>query len=235
MPYFVLALAVVIGLTLLIWGLAGADPKNAKRVFKWSAIVIGGALLVYLGATGRLTLAAWIAAALLPLLMRWRAFGRMARSFRGPSPGQTSDIQTRYLRMQLDHDTGELRGTVLEGRFQGRYLEEMTLAEQVELLQECRVHDEQSAQILETYLDRVQGGAWRGGGSSSQGESARAQSGPSISRDEAFEILGLKPGAGADEIREAHRNLMQKNHPDHGGSTYLAAKINQAKELLLGS
>lgn len=234
MPYIVLALAIVIGLGLLIVGLAGADPKNVKRVFKWSAILIGGAMLVYLAATGRLILASWIAAAILPLLLRRRAFARMARGFRGPSPGQTSDIVTRYLRMQLDHDTGELRGTVLEGRFQGRLLQEMSLAEQVELLQECRVHDEQSAQILETYLDRVHGGAWRGGGESSGRESPRARSGGAMSRDEAFEVLGLAPGAGADEIREAHRKLMQKNHPDHGGSTYLAAKINQAKEQLLG-
>ncbi|NQU71935.1 MAG: DnaJ domain-containing protein [Rhodospirillales bacterium] len=247
MPYFILGLAIAIGLVLIIWGMSGSNPRVIWRIFKWSAIIIIGAALVYLGATGRLVTVGWIIGGLLPLMLRWRAVRNMAKGFRGPSPGQTSDIETRYLRMQLDHDTGELRGTVLEGRFQGRLLQELTVAEQTELLQECRLHDEQSAQILETYLDRTHGASWRGGegrggegrggedGSQSGGNGARAQSGGDMTRDEAYEILGVAKGAKPDEIRDAHRRLMLKNHPDHGGSTYLAAKINQAKELLLGS
>jgi len=246
MPYLLLGLAIVVGLALIVWGVSGADPRIVKRIFKWSAIVIGGVLLVYLGVTGRLMTAGWIAGAMLPLLLRWQALRNMAKGFRGPSPGQTSDIETRYLRMQLEHDTGELRGTVLEGRFQGRLLQELGLAQQIELLQECRVNDEQSAKILETYLDRIHGAAWRGGedgaqsgaqsgGAGGGGGGARAQSGAGMTRDEAYEILGVTKGAKPDEIRDAHRRLMLKNHPDQGGSTYLAAKINQAKELLLGS
>jgi hypothetical protein len=238
MPYLLLGLTIVIGLVLIIWGVSGADPRIVRRTFKWSAIVIGVVMLVYLGVTGRLMTAGWIAGAMLPLLLRWRALRNMAKGFRGPSPGQTSDIETRYLRMQLDHDTGELRGTVLEGQFQGRLLQELGLAQQVELLKECRIHDEQSAQILESYLDRVHGASWRGGEDGSQsggsGGGARAQSGSHMARDEAYEILGIAKGAKPDEIRDAHRRLMLKNHPDQGGSTYLAAKINQAKELLLG-
>lgn len=157
MPYLLLGLAIVTGIVLIIWGVSGADPRVVKRIFKWSAIVIGGALLIYLGVTGRMMIAGWIAAGLLPLILRLRAFRNVAKGFRGHSPGQTSDIETHYLRMQLDHDTGELRGTVLEGRYQGRLLQELGLAQQVELLQECRIHDEQSAQILESYLDRVHG------------------------------------------------------------------------------
>ncbi len=239
MPYLLLGLAIVIGIVLIVWGVSGADPRIVRRIFKWSAIIIGGSLLIYLGVTGRLMHAGWVAAGLLPLLIRWRAFQNVAKGFRGASPGQTSDIETRYLRMQLDHDTGELRGTVLEGRYQGRLLQELGLAQQVELLQECRIHDEQSAQILESYLDRVHGASWRDGGDGAQtgggGGGARAQSGGAMTRDEAYEILGVTKGAKPDEIRDAHRRLMLKNHPDQGGSTYLAAKINQAKELLLGS
>ena len=75
----------------------------------------------------------------------------------GPTPGKNSDIETAYLRMTLEHDTGVLRGTVLQGQFEGRLLEEMTVEDIVGLLQECRVNDPQSADVLETYLDRVHG------------------------------------------------------------------------------
>lgn len=245
MPYLLLVLAIVIGVVLIIWGVSGSDPRVIKRIFKWSAISIGGASLIYLGVTGRLMTAGWIAGGLLPLLLRWRAMQNVFKGFRGATPGQASDIETRYLRMHLDHDTGELRGTVLEGQFQGSLLQELDLAQQVELLQECRIHDEQSAQILESYLDRTHGASWRGGDDGSGSRSGdrtgggagggRAQSGGGMTRDEAYEILGVAKGSKPDAIRDAHRKLMLKNHPDQGGSTYLAAKINQAKELLLGS
>jgi DnaJ-domain-containing protein 1 len=133
--------------------------------------------------------------------------------------------------MQLDHDSGALSGRVLEGRYQGRTLGDLTLEQLLELLSECTV-DPQSTNLLEAYLDREHGPDWR------EAQPAGAQRPDPVpdgqmSRAEAYEILGLQPGAEKQEILAAHRRLMQKLHPDRGGSTYLAAKINKAKELLL--
>lgn len=234
MAYLILVVAVVIGLALLIRGIQGTDPRVLLKIFKWTAAILGIGIATYLTVTGRVAYAAAIMAGFLPLLLRARRIAQVARSFRGPSPGQSSDVETTYLRMSLDHDSGELEGTVLEGPFRGRLLEELSLEELLALLRDCRVNDAQSAELLESYLDRVHGVEWRGGDAGSQPGGEASGGGP-MSVDEAYEILGVSRGANADEIRDAHRRLMLKIHPDQGGSTYLAAKINQAKELLLGS
>lgn len=242
MPYLILGLGVVIGLALILRGMGGVDPKRVARLL---ILVLG--ILAVIGviafAATRGIGALWIVLGLLlPMFLRWRAARQFFRNLRGPSPGQSSDVETRYLRMSLDHDSGVLDGTVLDGPFAGRRLGEMSLAELQSLLRECRIEDEQSAAVLEAYLDRVHGASWRGAEDGGNGEDARAAGGESrwgrgggaMSRDEAYEILGLRPGATEEEIRKAHHKMMQKAHPDHGGSNYLASKINQAKDLLLG-
>jgi DnaJ-domain-containing protein 1 len=130
--------------------------------------------------------------------------------------------------MALDHDSGEMQGTVREGRFAGRALAELELEELLALLGECRAQDTQSAAVLEAYLDRHHGNAWR------ERNGVARQAGGGMTVKEACEILGVDESADANEIISAHRRLMQKIHPDRGGSHYLATKINQAKDLLLG-
>jgi DnaJ-domain-containing protein 1 len=128
-------------------------------------------------------------------------------------------------------------GKVLHGQFAGKLLSELPLAQLMEVWKECRAQDVQSARLLEAYLDRA-APDWRGAagqsGASGRGSGAAPTNGR-MTPDEAYEVLGLSPGAGAPEVRRAHRELMKKLHPDRGGSTYLAAKINQAKDVLLSA
>jgi DnaJ-domain-containing protein 1 len=127
-----------------------------------------------------------------------------------------------------------MEGTILRGRFAGMRLDELGAADLLALLRECRAEDEEGARLLEAYLDRVQP-QWReelAGERAGGGAGARSTSGD-MSVDEAYAILGLSAGADAEAIKEAHRRLMVKLHPDHGGSDYLATKINRARDVLL--
>ena len=131
-----------------------------------------------------------------------------------------------------------MTGTVTAGPYAGRDLPSMSLVELLDLLNGC-ADDADSVRVLEAYLDRIHGPEWRGGEAGAGGgedgtrRASRAWGG-AMTTEEAWEILGLTPGAGPEDVKEAHRRLMAKLHPDHGGSTYLAAKLNQAKDLLLG-
>jgi hypothetical protein len=138
--------------------------------------------------------------------------------------------------MELNHDSGVIEGRVLAGRHRDRRLAELTFEQLLEVREDCRVDDAQSVTLIEAYLDRFHGADWRGRqtGGQSSGNTARPAS-AAMTREEAYEVLGLAPGASDAEIRDAHHRLMMKLHPDHGGSDYLAAKINQARDLLLGA
>jgi DnaJ domain len=148
------------------------------------------------------------------------------------SPGQTSRVLTDHLEVGLEHDTGAIRGLVRKGKFTGRELESLAPMEMAELWQDCRFADPQSAQILEAYLDRVHP-SWREDLARTDGNGTASASSGRMTREQALDVLGLKPGASEDDIRRAHRELMMKVHPDHGGSTFLAAKLNEAKDVLL--
>ena len=215
-------------------------PKAKQRRFRNRALLIGGGIILFLALiTGKLHPLFAALAALVPLAYRavglYQTFSTI-RSFTsrmkagaspGPTPGQTSEVETEFLRMRLDHDTGEMDGTVLQGRYEERTLRELGLPELLELLDECRA-DRQSMAVLEAYLDRVHED-WRGHRRPPPGRSPDG-----MSEDEARAVLGIGPDATREEIVQAHRRLMQRLHPDRGGSDYLAAKLNAAKDLLLG-
>lgn len=247
LPYLVLGIALLAGILLAGRWYVSADPKILVRALKWVLVIVVVAVIVFFVVSGRFAWAVMALPALLPWVMRFRQMARTAKAFRrmsqagaGHASGQTSDIETRTLRMRLDHDSGRMSGDVIDGRFAGRALEDLTLDELLDLLDDCRRGDTQSVTILESYLDRERVD-WRqhqqarhdGAGSAHAGGSAGSTGG--MSRAEALEVLGLEEGASPEDIRSAHRRLIAGLHPDHGGSSYLAAKINEAKDVLLKS
>jgi hypothetical protein len=222
----------IAALVLLLWALNAftkTDPKVAARVLKTSAGTAALAGAVILVALGRVGIALPLGVAGLFLLGLWpggMGFGRRARR----SPGQVSRVRSAFLEMELDHDTGAMRGRILAGRHEGVGLDALDLATLLGLLAEI---DEESRALLATYLDRRNPG-WRehAKADATTGTGGPPRTGP-MTQEEAYQILGLEPGASAEEIGHAHRTLMKKLHPDQGGSTYLAARINEAKDTLL--
>ena len=216
---------ILCGLLLLGWVFVNTSPAVLARVLKWAGIVLAVAAVVALAVSGRLAMLLGIAAAVVPLLIRFRsAIGGL----HGPAVGNSSTVETRFVRMSLDHDTGAMTGTVLQGGFAGMRVDELSRAELLALLRECRTVDEEGARLVEAYLDRTDPD-WR---ADLHGrETGRA--GSDVSPDEAYAILGLQPGADEEAIKAAHHRLMKQLHPDHGGTDYLAAQLNRARDVLL--
>lgn len=229
MPALLLGLVVLI---LALWALrafAKSDPHTVARVLRVSGGIgaLGGA--AFLTARGQFGLAVPLGVAGLGLLGLLPGTAGMAQRTRR-SAGQVSRVRSAFLEMELDHDTGAMRGRILAGRHDGVPLDALDVPTLAGLLSEI---DEESRALLAAYLDRREP-AWRehAQADTAAGQGASSRSGP-MTEQEAYEILGVKPGASASEIGRAHRALMKKLHPDQGGSTYLAARVNEAKEVLL--
>jgi hypothetical protein len=202
---------------------------------RWTVAGLAVVLVFYVLVVGSYGLVIAALGALSPVIMAIILGRRRAKATRGPSPGRQSEVNTRFLRMTLDHDSGEMTGVVCRGSFEGAHLDELGLSDLLSLWQECRSEDPQSAAVLEAYLDRQHAETWRDAAEERFGgaDARRPADGGAMSQEEALEILGLEKDPREADIIEAHRRLMQKVHPDHGGSNYLASKINEAKDLLL--
>lgn len=220
--------ALVVGLWLLSL-FARVDPKAFARGLKLAGGVAALAGSAFLAIRGQFGLALPLGAAGLGLL-GWIPLGAGLGARTQKSPGQVSRVRSAFLEMELEHDTGAMRGRILAGPHEGASLEALDIPTLVELLPQI---DEESRALLATYLDR-RDARWRehAQGDPAAGCGAPPSGGP-MTQEEAYQILGLQPGAGPNEIRRAHRTLMKKLHPDQGGSTYLAARVNQAKDVLL--
>jgi curved DNA-binding protein CbpA len=238
MQYFILGLLLLLLAYAAFRAFLNANPKDLAKVLRNIGGIALLLLALFFAVTGRFPLAVPFGILALSLLGRSLAAG--FNPFQGSankSAGQRSRVRTRSIEMELDHDTGEMDGRVIKGRFASRKLSSMTQRELIALRVECQKSDQQAVQLLEAYLDRFFP-EWRkdAGQSDSSGRRRKSRSGSDgpMSAEEAYEILGLVPGASKADIRRAHRTLMKKLHPDQGGSTYLAAKINEAKDVLLG-
>lgn len=237
MSWLVLGAAVLVAALLAANWLANADPRALVRGLKWLGVGVAAVAAAALVASGRYGLLLPALIFLAPQARRW-LFSTLGGGWAGfpgggPTAGGSSGVETRTLRMTLDHDTGTVDGRIQAGAFAGRLLSNLSQAELEVLLHEVRMDDPESAPLVEAFLDRAHPD-WRDGPGDS-GADRPPESGKAMSRKEAYGILDLAPGATHDEIKAAHHRLMKKLHPDQGGSTYLATKINQAKDILLGS
>lgn len=216
----------------VVWFLR-ANPSTVARRLRFVLAMVGmlgvGGLLIFgiRFLPGLLPELLGLAGVLVTALVARAVRRRPSGGFSTPGSGRRTEVRTAILEAWIDHASGDVGGTVLQGRFAGRTLDGLGDAELLDLHAEC-ARDADSLRVLESYLDRRLGANWR---------TARQQPSGSrtdMDRDEALAVLGLKEGASDDEIRASHRRLIQRMHPDVGGSADLAARINRAKDVLLG-
>tara|TARA_B100001059_G_C17767101_1_gene546243 strand:+ start:81 stop:812 length:732 start_codon:yes stop_codon:yes gene_type:complete len=226
------------GLGLLLYFFISTPAARLKRIVFWSAGIVSVGIFIFL--LYRLSgsfLWSWVVF-LIPLILRWRGLiqqiRRAAKTASGPAKGQVSSVNTEFLEMNLNHDTGEMSGLVIKGEKKGYRIETLNLNQLLELIEESK-SDAASIQLLERFLDKYFDENWRetSQSSSDRYENNNDYSSDSISRAQALKILGLVEPVTDEQIKEAHRRLILANHPDRGGSTFLATQINKAKDVLL--
>jgi hypothetical protein len=237
MPTLIAGVVAVFLLYSLLQMFRAANPAVLARAIKIGGGVVSLAVAAFTGIKGELAVA-------IPLgifgagLLGWSPFGSsgfgniggLFGSRTARSTGQTSQVRSQFLDMTLDHDNGGLTGRIVAGPNAGHSLDEFDLPQLAAMM---AGFDAESTALLESYLDR-RFPAWRQNAEGhAAGGQGRAASSGKMTDEEAYQILGLQPGAGRDEIGRAHRALMKKLHPDQGGSTYLAARVNEAKDTLL--
>ncbi len=237
MPRLILLAAVVFTVLILVRQ-AQAQPPHKRRA-AYMQLIFGGAAVVavILVLAGKMH---WLGAALtgtvvalrqsLPLLVRaFPLLSQWLQHRQAQARGQHSEVSSAILKMTLDHSSGELDGQVIDGPFKDWFLNEMNREQLMELLEYCENNDEDSRQLLTSYLAQ----RFPDQDADSETPGAAAETSGGMTRSEALAVLGLDGEPSDDEIVQAHRSLIQKLHPDRGGNDYLAAKINEAKDFLL--
>jgi hypothetical protein len=218
-----------------LWRVRSMPPHKQRSGYIKFLLGLMIALVVVLTLTGRMH---WVGAAItgafvflrqiLPWVIRALPFLNKLRE-RNTQSGQSS-IQTNHLSATLDHGSGHIEGKIIEGPHKGWLLSELSIMQLEDLLTHYQTEDEESAELLEAYIDQRRQQADQ---NTEQQRTANRAASDQSARAEALAILGLDEGSTEEEVVAAHRSLIQKLHPDRGGNDFLAAKINQAKDILL--
>ncbi|MER9760888.1 DnaJ domain-containing protein [Mesorhizobium sp. M0138] len=228
------AIIALVALFLVLLGAATIFVRADAQKLASGMRTLGPVLLALVGLAVLVVGREGIAGLILAAALAWYGSMRMKGPSVGPAPGKRSTVRTAALEMELDHDTGGLEGLVLAGRHERKMLGAMGLAELQQLYRELP-GDPESRQLLETYLDG-RFPVWRKDAEANGGEGLGVAPGAgAMTKEEAYKILGLEAGAAAADVRKAHRRLMQRLHPDIGGTSFLAARINEAKDVLLSN
>jgi hypothetical protein len=230
--YLVLGAALAIGLALVLRGMRGATAAQAMR-WMWQSVVAVSVLVgAYFLVTGRPAYVVVPALGVLVGLLGWAIDAALS-----PRKPNASRVNTRFLKLTLDHRSGQVTGDIIDGPFANRRVESLRVDELVDLFVYYKREDEPSARLIEAYLDRTSP-TWRArygadGTPKEDAYSASGRAGGAMSKSEALRLLGLTLGATPDEVRAAHRRKLQEHHPDRGGDPDMAARINQARDVLL--
>jgi hypothetical protein len=230
MPQLIIVLMVLGGLYYGAKLFANASPAVVARLVRraggLAALAAAGLLLI----RGQIEVAIPLGGFGLYLLgavanHKWAGLFRTA----GKSGG-ASRVRSAMIEMQLDHESGDMQGRVLSGTYAGVGLQDLARPQCLDLFDACRRDDPEGARLLEAYLDRRFPG-W-GPTPDDDRDARRGRRDGTMTEDEAYEVLGLAKGSPGEEVSRAHRALMKKLHPDHGGTTSLAARVNEAKDVL---
>ena len=247
-PSLILGILFLVGLTFILRWYMTTEAKKIKKKLTYLLLLILFSFFVFLAITGRLAAALGVFMAIITFGRRVFGLISILNWLKGFIKGysnintnkatenyekKTSNVQTKFIDMTLDHESGELNGLVLLGKFKGALLSNLNLDDLIDLRQEV-LGDNDTLYLLNSYLDRKYQG-WRDKFQSDNNENGAetSYSNSIMTAQEATQILGIDPNANNDEIKEAYKKLINKFHPDKGGSSYIASKINQAKEILL--
>lgn len=239
MTAFITGIVVLAVLFLLLQLFIKADPKRLAQVIR----IVGGLALGVFGLLISLRGFYFLGGpvAFYGFVMAARGFGWQGMPglglpglgpMSGPSGGQSSGVSTRWLDMKLDHDSGAMDGLIKWGVFRGRRLSELDQDEALELLREVRIEDPDSERLVEAFMDRTWPD-WRDDGEDEPSGGTGRKGGGPMTVAEALDILELEGEPSAEEVRQAYKRQMKKHHPDQGGSDADAARLNQARDILL--
>lgn len=228
-------LAIIFTLFTLIHKYKKAAPTE-RRSWAIKIVIAIVVIAIIVGSmTGRVPIVAGLVAAgatLAKFGLRWGL--PMAKMWLAKNNGNAT-FRSQYLIMSVNVSSGQMTGKVIKGEFAEQMLDNLSDSQLQTLQDFFSLNDKKSYYLLAAYIRSKGFAGATDNNNDSQRESTQMSSSSGVSVDEALEILGFKTMPTKKEIIDAHRRLMSKLHPDKGGSDYLAARVNQAREVLINA